>query len=83
VNEHLVQATKFITIKLPVIYDSFLYMSYEIVPKNMVLELNAWCGKQKTAATQNLKDCVRAAINHHQQQLIFGVVSNTVCVTNL
>lgn len=37
-------------------------MSYEIVPKTLVLELNAWCDKQKTAAAQNLKDCVRAAV---------------------
>jgi hypothetical protein len=36
-------------------------MSYETVPKTLVLELNAWCGKQKTAAVQNLKDCIRAA----------------------
>jgi len=42
-------------------------MSYEIVPKTLVLELNAWCDKQKTAAAQHLKDCVRAAINRHQQ----------------
>ena len=67
VIEHLVQATSFTTIKLTVIYDSLLYMSYEIVPKSLVLELNAWCGKQKTAAAQNLKDCIRAAINRHEQ----------------
>ena len=29
-------------------------MSYEIVPKTLVLELDAWCDKQKTAAAQNL-----------------------------
>ena len=32
-------------------------MSYEIVPKTFVLELNTWYDKQKTTAAQNLKDC--------------------------